>query len=499
MNVSPAALQKSMLLVTQAKGLMQEKNYNGAVQVFQQAIRVCPSYSLAYLEFINMLNALREFENVLKVIQAVPADIYANSQPLKEKHCLALCSLGQHDKALAIFRAMSASTNIEKGLLHFNMGVCHFNLDNYDAALADLERSLALGYSSPELYAELATLYKLNNKIGEMGKIFDIALKKHTESIDIKYLYSLYMLANKSWETGFSYHKYRWHSKISKITKAAVPLAQWDGKSPICSLLVLPEQGVGDEILFSTFFKPLQNKAKKITIAADHRLIPLFQRTFPTFTFIDKDKEILFKEYDAHIYTADMGYHFSTAIGWKDGYLSVNKDQGQSIRKKYQAMFPGKKLIGLSWKSTRMDEFGRFRNIDLEHWSNVIKGKNCQFISLQYGNPTADIKYIKDILDIDIHVDPDVDCHNDLDAHAAQISALDLVITATNTTAHLAGATKKPVWIIAPIGPSLFWCWGLEGGTDFYPEARLFRAEKFGEWDSVLRALNEALEEFILH
>lgn len=75
---------------------------------------------------------------------------------------------------------------------------------------------------------------------------------------------------------------------------------------------------------------------------------------------------------------------------------------------------------------------------------------------------------------------------------AALISTLDLVITVDTSTAHLAGALGKPVWILLPHAPD--WRWLLQReDSPWYPSARLFRQEKADDWSAPLARVREAL------
>jgi hypothetical protein len=68
---------------------------------------------------------------------------------------------------------------------------------------------------------------------------------------------------------------------------------------------------------------------------------------------------------------------------------------------------------------------------------------------------------------------------------AALVDNLDLVISVDTSTAHLAGAMNKPVWILNRLDTC--WRWMLEReDTPWYPSARLFRQPALGDWDSVI-------------
>ena len=77
---------------------------------------------------------------------------------------------------------------------------------------------------------------------------------------------------------------------------------------------------------------------------------------------------------------------------------------------------------------------------------------------------------------------------------AALVANLDLVISVDTSTAHLAGALNRPVWILNRFDTC--WRWLLERrDTPWYPGARLFRQPALGDWDSVMQATRDALAE----
>ena len=75
-----------------------------------------------------------------------------------------------------------------------------------------------------------------------------------------------------------------------------------------------------------------------------------------------------------------------------------------------------------------------------------------------------------------------------LDGLAALIAACDVVVTVSNTTAHLAGALGVPTLLMLPYSRGSLWYWH-EGRDDspWYPSIRIVRQRSPGDWDDVVR------------
>jgi len=92
-----------------------------------------------------------------------------------------------------------------------------------------------------------------------------------------------------------------------------------------------------------------------------------------------------------------------------------------------------------------------------------------------------------------IHLDTSVDQLSDIDTFAAQVAAMDLVITIDNSTAHIAGGLGVPVWVMLPFHSD--WRWLIQGERSvWYPSMRLFRQSKPGDWISVVQDVTRALD-----
>jgi hypothetical protein len=120
-------------------------------------------------------------------------------------------------------------------------------------------------------------------------------------------------------------------------------------------------------------------------------------------------------------------------------------------------------------------------------------------VNLQYGDTEAEQGALRAGTGLTLTNVDCVDNTNDLDGLAALIEACDLVVTISNTTAHLAGALGKPVLILLPDGPGLRWYWHLQRrDSRWYPSARLFRQDDPAEWDGVVEAIRQELLTHVL-
>ena len=123
--------------------------------------------------------------------------------------------------------------------------------------------------------------------------------------------------------------------------------------------------------------------------------------------------------------------------------------------------------------------------------------QDCFYINLQYGDIQKEVEAFTNKSGIKIYYDKDIDPLEDLDDFAAQLSALDLIISTSNTTVHVAGALGKPVWTLLHYVPD--WRWMLDrSDSPWYPSMTLFRPEKPGDWSSVFQQVTVSLKKLLI-
>jgi hypothetical protein len=150
--------------------------------------------------------------------------------------------------------------------------------------------------------------------------------------------------------------------------------------------------------------------------------------------------------------------------------------------------------VGLVWAGENRAHVAELRKIDarrsltFERFAPLLDVPDVRFFSVQKGIAAQQLAEHAQRE----HVVDHTDLLNDFADTAALVANLDLVISVDTSTAHLAGALGKPVWILNRFDTC--WRWMLERtDTPWYPGARLFRQAALGEWDSVIDAVRDAL------
>ena len=160
---------------------------------------------------------------------------------------------------------------------------------------------------------------------------------------------------------------------------------------------------------------------------------------------------------------------------------------------RYAALGPGLK-IGISWRGGGGDLVRNRRSLALASWARMLRRDSEHVVNLQYGDCAQELAAAERSHGLSIADWDDADPLADLDGFAAQVAALDLVISIDNATVHMAGALGRPVWALLPKPAD--WRWGTEGDeTVWYDSLRLFRQARPGDWAPVMGTISDALRD----
>ena len=264
-------------------------------------------------------------------------------------------------------------------------------------------------------------------------------------------------------------------------------------------LLLWADQGIGDEILFARYAPMIFANCSYGALECSPRLSKLFQRSFPnTGVFAQTtppEPSLKDGSFDFHSAIVDVCCARFRSVDTIPEVEPLKPDPiiMNNLRKKYLALSDGQPLIGISWRSGG-SHTSHFKSTPLSNWEELLSHRGCAFVNLQYGDVSKEVEELNDRIDNRIISDREINPSQDLDSFAAQVAAMDLVITISNATAHFAGALGKPVWNMVPTGPGRLWYWFNQGSTSpWYKSMTLYRHRHNEGWQGVIRQIRERL------
>lgn len=298
-------------------------------------------------------------------------------------------------------------------------------------------------------------------------------------------------LAARNWAEGWDNYAFSLGAETRKMVKYGdEPI--WDG-TPCLSVAIYGEQGLGDEISFSSMIPEAINDCSRVVIDCDPRLEGLFKRSFPEAKVYGtrKDKHLKWDEVDQSIVASiPMGglggiYRRSEDKFTGKPYLTPDPDRVMMWESLFQSK--NKPVIGISWTGGLKHTGSDFRKWDLEDLLPIFKSVDAHWVSLEYKDAEKAIKSFKEKHpEIDLVQYPYGTLTNDYDDTAALVASLDQVVSMQTSVVHLCGALGVKCDVFVP--KTSQWRYG-ESFTDlpWYSSVKVHRQAVRGHWSNTIK------------
>ena len=433
------------------KGLIYLKNnfFNEAKNLFDLAIKINDRYVDSYNNLGSCLLELEKLDEAKKV--------FNSAYNIEKKNVSTLINLAN---------VLSLQDNIKEAEKYYN-------------------EALNLDPNNPEILSNLAICYCRGSNEKEAKIYYNKALKLNPYDYKLMYAYCVLQLKlnnfNKSWELFDSRLLIEKNKeKLNNFNLVKNNLFNDLKIDPDDNLLVLREQGIGEEILFSSVYPEIISKFENLKIEADKRLVSIFNRSFGKNIFVEDgyfSKNSKVSDFNKIIYAGSMIKFFrKNIVDFKYGhYLTARKDIVKNYEEKLSA-YKGKLKIGISWKSV-VNIYGSLKSLSIKDFEPLFT-KERIVINLQYGDIDSDKKYI---LNKNKHLEvfDELDLFNDIEECMGLLKNLDIFITVSNSTAHFAGALGIPTILICPKKSSTYYYWNTQSGSSiWYKNIKVLGIEK---------------------
>jgi tetratricopeptide (TPR) repeat protein len=455
---------------------------SGAAKMFSLYIGACPDSPLGYNNLGSVQSDMGEVDIAIETLRAA---LYRMPGEAILWNALAtvLAENGRVEESLVFYQeAIRLDPNFAR--LYHNYGYALSHLGRLDEALEAYDEALVRAHDPKE---RMEGRHSRSICLIGMGRIAE----------------------------GFDEFEIRNDERFRAYVHHMIKAPMWNGEDLAGKrLLVVAEQGLGDEFMFANILPDLQDAVGengKLEVAVDPRLIPLFQRSFPLAqigryddrTLVDKDgnKSLRFVPFSIGQGEPDFWTPMGSPLKVfrrgisdfpKQVFLKPDAARAAEFRAMLESFGPQPK-IGICWRSMMLGAKRAKYYSALDAWGPILKTPGVTFVNLQYGECADELARAAQMHGVQIRAIDGLDLKNDIDGAAALSSVVDLVISAPTAAAATAASVGTEVWFLTAgrTWPQL--------GTDeypWYPKTKVFSPEKFADWEKLIPQVGEALAAF---
>lgn len=371
-------------------------------------------------------------------------------------------------------------------------------LGQFDRALQIYQDGIRHVPDCTELQVNLATFLRERGRLDEAVALYHRLIARCPNVGEIRDGRARALLQQGRWADGWSDYEARLQlpDEPAKIN-LDLPVPRWQGE-PLAGkqLLILCEQGIGDEVQFASCYQDVIAHAKHCTFTCSPRLVAILSRSFPQATFQPvepTERETWSPEnptrFDYYVPAGSLPRHFRRRDA--DFPATPYLKPGGSTRPLTDPD-GSRPRVGVSWWGGAQADPIRNRSIDVNLFQRIWQIPNVQFISIQHG---CDQRSLRDsaLTGLDnLRLHAEIDPYRDLDGWFDLIASLDLLVSVDNSNVHFAGSLGIETWLLLSDHPNWRWPFDL-AASNWYPSVRFIR--KFNrDWSEVIDDVTSQLE-----
>ena len=374
--------------------------------------------------------------------------------------------------------------------LHLNLASLLLKLKRFDDAETAGRAALQLAPAAPAAWSNLGVLLACVQREEEAERCYRKALELDAGYAKAHYNLGYLLLRQGRWTEGLPKLDMRWRFErlLQHFTCPRWQGEDLDGKSIVIGF----EAGHGDTLQFCRYAALLKARGAARVAVYCH---PALKQLLTTLAGADEvyaiDDASSAGGWDCWTLPMSLPQYFDTRVDNVQApipYLSADA----ALAAQWAAALPEAPLrVGLAWRGNPNFENDADRSLpSLQMLAPLGAADGVQFVSLQKG--LGESEALQAPAGMRLHAAGAA--LRDFADTAALISNLDLVISIDTAVAHLAGALGKPCWLLLP-DYRTDWRWlTARADTPWYPQMRLFRQPRAGDWASVVTAVAAALQ-----
>ena len=395
---------------------------------------------------------------------------------------------GRYGLAIHLLEAAKESKFAGSDVLS-NLSLAYKNSGQSEKALEYIEKACSDPDPCSGALANYSGFFTNTGTPDKALNLCDRALAKEPEMVVAHWNKALALMELGEWDKAWDEHEWglKGHKGISpmRVDRTIGDIPMWDG-TPGKTVLVIGEQGLGDEIMFASIVPDVM-QVGNVILECHKRLVTLFEKSFnvqcygtredTSINWVDRHKI----DYRVHIGSLGKWFRRSKEAFPGTPYLKADPllPKGDKLR------------VGISWFGGGA-KHGRIktRTVPLSWWQPIL-GQDCEFVSVQYKDMSKEMSMVEslgyDIKSFDWMGDQMEDYYKT----AQVVASCDLIISVCTSVVHLAGALGVPCWVLTPNKPA--WRYGVKGPMPWYRSVRLYRQALNQPWNAVIHKVAQDL------
>ncbi|MGJ4944236.1 tetratricopeptide repeat protein [Bradyrhizobium sp. HKCCYLS1011] len=459
-----------------------------AILSFQHALQLAPGSWEAANKAAILLRQAGRFEDALVYLNMC-AELKPNDIQTFGLRSDVLRSLGRYAEALADLERVRLLDPTNADACN-QMGNCLSALGRYEEALSAYDKAFALG--DKHALKNKAIALEHFGRFDQAASCYRRALAEDANDASAEWNLALLQLLTGDFEAGWAGREAaRWKIPIlvEGYPKLSRPL--WRGTEPIDgkTILVCPDEGLGDVIQFARYVPMLAARGARVILLVQDELYPLLSRLPGVAQCLPRSATTA-PPYDLHCPLTSLPLAFGTrldTIPAAASYLPAPApDRVQTWEQRLGSH--DRPRVGLVWSGNPRHPRDRARSMPFRTMVGLLDA-DATFVSLQKDPRAEDRPALlerTDMIDLTAHL-------TDFVETAALVSCLDLVVTVDTSVAHLSAALGCPTWVLLPYVPDYRWLLDRED-SPWYPTMRLFRQDERRDYTPVIERVRAELD-----
>lgn len=411
----------------------------------------------------------------------------------------ALLNLERLDEARAHFeKAIALRPDLAEA--HSNLGYLLFrDFEEFETGERHVRRALELAPSDTSVLTNLTLV--MRDRPAEVIELCNGLLEREPGLDPARLNRALALLKLGRYEQGWQDYEARKSVRCNYVPRT-MPWPEWDGRDLAGQgLYVHTEQGIGDEIMFSSCLPDVEKMAGRCVVECSPKLVKIFRRSFGAtiLTRPPRDEDVRAAAgagIDRYAALGSLPRHLRNRLAdfpQHGGYLKADPARTAYWRGRLDAL-PGKLKVGVAWRGGVPSTQRSLRSIPLADWQPVLTAAGVDFVDLQHFECSDEIDAMRVQHGVWLHRWKEA--HEDYDETAALVSALDLVISVQTALVHLSGALGKKTWALISAAPE--WRYLAQGEVmPWYPAVRLIRQTSLGDWRAPIAEVADGLTRIV--